>query len=534
MEYRSFDGTGNNPVHPEWGSVGQQLLRKTAPEYSDGISELAGKNRCNPRVVSNVLCSQGDKKIPNRRNLTNFTWAWGQFLDHELDLTGPANPPEPADMETPYNDPEIPNGRIPFLRSIYDTNTGTDGPRQQINQISAYIDATNVYGFSNHRAFALRTFDGTGKLKTSAGNLLPFNTEGLSNASPGGPSASFFLAGDIRANEHGVLTALHTLFVREHNYQCDQILQDYPHWHGNDEKIYQRARKIVGALMQVITYNEFLAALLGDGAISPYNGYQPTVNAGIANVFSTASYRVGHTMLSEKILLIDDRRHSTPIALRDAFFNPRLVIDNGIDPFFRGLAATLMQEVDTRIIESVRSFLFFRTDRDEENRQLLDLAALNIQRGRDHGLANYNQCREDFGLPRVNSFAEITANTRLQSQLQSVYGSVDNIDAWLGGLAEDHVEGASVGELILAVLKDQFERLRDGDRFWYENDADLVYDVQTLKQTTLADIIRRNTDVDVIQDNVFLSADAPGNECDDTPPAKTRKDKETVFVPEEA
>ncbi len=530
MENRTFDGTGNNPLHPEWGTVGQQLIRKTTPEYSDGLSELAGKNRCNPRVISNVLCSQGDRKIPSRNNLTNYVWAWGQFLDHEIDLTGPADPAEAADISTPYNDPEIANGRIPFSRSIYDTNTGEENPRQQINQISAYIDATNVYGFNATRAFALREFDGTGKLKTSAGNLLPFNDGGFLNAGP--PSPKAFLAGDIRANEHGVLTSLHTLFLREHNYQCDQIMKEYPHWRGHDEKIYQRARKIVGALMQVVTYGEFLTALFGDNPLSQYTGYMPTVNAGISNVFSTASYRVGHSMLSENIKLIDDYKKTTEIALRDAFFTPELVIENGIEPFLRGLAVDRMQEIDTRIIESVRSFLFFRSDRSESNRQLLDLAALNIQRGRDHGLANYNQAREDFGLARLNSFAEITSNVELQSQLQSVYGDVNNIDVWIGGLAEDHLpavdpeknKNASVGELIFTVLKDQFERLRDGDRFWYENDPDLVYDIPTLKSTKLSDIIRRNTNIgDDIPDDVFRISEVPDDGCDHERPVKKRK-----------
>lgn len=512
MENRTFNGTGNNIAHPEWGSGGQQLLRKSAAEYADGISQLAGTNRANPRVISNILCKQGNDNIPNGAGLSNFVWAWGQFLDHEIDLTEAASPAETADITAPYNDEVSSGGRIPFRRSHYDEATGIDTPREQINEISAYIDATNVYGYNATRAFALREFDGTGRLKTSQGDLLPFNTDGLLNAGSG--SNRFFLAGDIRANEHGVLTSMHTLFVREHNNQCEQILKEYPHWKGHDEKIYQRARKIVGAQMQVITFNEFLPSLLGSSAISRYNGYLATIDAGISNEFSTALYRVGHSMLSEDLDLIDARQNLEQIPLRNAFFNPAFVIEKGIDPFFRGLAAGAMQKVDTRIIDSVRSFLFHNSGGlDNEGGEFLDLAALNIQRGRDHGLANYNQVREDFGLTRKNSFAEITADTALQSQLQSVYGDVNNIDVWIGGLAEDHFPGANVGELILTVLKDQFERLRDGDRFWYENDIDLVYDVPTLKQTTLADIIRRNTGIDNIQDNVFLVESPDQGDC---------------------
>ena len=104
-----------------------------------------------------------------------------------------------------------------FNRSLYDPDTGTglDNPRQQINEISAWIDASNVYGSDLERATALRTLDGTGRLKTSAGNLLPFNTEGFANAGGSGPT--LFLAGDVRANEQIGLTAMHVLFMREHN-----------------------------------------------------------------------------------------------------------------------------------------------------------------------------------------------------------------------------------------------------------------------------------------------------------------------------
>jgi hypothetical protein len=133
----------------------------------------------------------------------------------------------------------------------------------------------------------------------------------------------------------------------------------------------------------------------------------------------------------------------------------------------------------------------------------LDLASLNIQRGRDHGLADYNTMRAAYGLPRVTSFAQITSNTDLQNKLRALYGSVNNIDAWVGALAEDHVAGSSTGPLIRRVLADQFQRLRDGDRFWYQR----VFSGSTLRDlenTTLADVIRRNTTLTNLQSNTFF------------------------------
>ena len=78
----------------------------------------------------------------------------------------------------------------------------------------------------------------------------------------------------------------------------------------------------------------------------------------------------------------------------------------------------------------------------------LDLAAINIQRGRDHGLPDYNQARVDFGLAPVAVFSDITSDAAMQAELQSLYGSVNDVDVWIGALAEDHLPGAIVGELL--------------------------------------------------------------------------------------
>lgn len=213
---------------------------------------------------------------------------------------------------------------ISFNRSIYDTQSGTsqNNPRQQLNEITSWIDASNVYGSSLERADALRALDGTGKLKSSTGNFLPFNEAGLPNA--GGPSPQLFLAGDVRANEQVGLTAMHTLFMREHNRLATRIATNNPSLSG--EEIYQLARKMVSSQLQIITYNEFLPMLLGKNALRPYGGYRPKLNAGIANEFSTAAYRFGHSLLSPEILRINANGSSAEeghLSLRTAFLPPK-------------------------------------------------------------------------------------------------------------------------------------------------------------------------------------------------------------------
>ena len=509
-ERRSFDASGNNKANPHWGRAGAPLMRIAGSAYSDEVSQPSGAERPNPRSISNACCWQ-EGQIPNRRGGSDFLWQWGQFLDHDISLTGLGDPGDRFDIPVPMGDPmfdPMATGAmmIPMDRSITDPASGSDAdnPRNQINEITAYIDASVVYGSDEARAHALRTNDGSGRLKMSAGDLLPFNVDGLENAEvearPDSPDPTLFLGGDVRANEQVGLTAMHTLFAREHNRLADSIRNAKPRLAG--EEVYQRARAKVGALIQSITYNEFLPMLLGPDSLEPYRGYDKNVDATIDATFSTACYRLGHTLLSPVLARLDAQGRTIAegeLPLRAAFFNPRRLIDEGgIEPILRGLAAGASQEVDIRVVEDVRNFLFGAPGSGG-----LDLVALNVQRGRDHGLMSYNETRAAFGLAEMTSFEDISSDEDIVGRLRAAYESVDQIDAWVGGLAEDHVPGAMVGDLVRAVVVDQFTRLRDGDRFWYQRvfrGAELA----EIEATTLADIIRRNTSIDdEIDDDVF-------------------------------
>ncbi|PQO31645.1 peroxidase family protein [Blastopirellula marina] len=497
-EYRSIDGTGNNLENPELGSTGEALLRTAPADYADGISTLAGEDRPSAREISNAFSAQDEGASGNERNLSAFVYVWGQFLDHDIDLSE-SGTTELAPIEVPTGDPYFDptssgSATIPLFRSLYDPATGDSvaNPREQINAITAYIDGSQVYGSNQATSDALRAFVG-GRMLTSEGDLLPIGDDG------------FFMAGDVRANENAELTSLQTLFVREHNWWADQIAASDPSL--SDEEIYQQARAIVIAEIQAITFNEFLPAVLGEGVIPAYTGYNSSVNPNIANEFSTAGYRLGHSLLNDDIEFFgnDGRAVRDEVELAEAFFNPSIVMEAGIDNMLKYAASSQSQEIDGNLVDSVRNFLF-----GEPGDGGLDLASLNIQRGRDHGLADYNTVRESYGLERVTSFAEITSDVEVQQTLEALYGTVDNIDLWVGALAEDHVPGGSVGELTQAILVDQFTRLRDGDRFWYENQFS-AEDAERLGKSSLSDIIQRNTTVTNLQHNVFfMSATVSG------------------------
>ncbi len=514
-EYRAIDGRGNNVARPDTGSAGSALLRWSPAAYADGIDAMGAQGAPDPRTLSNRLADQ-PLNFANRSAASSFLWQWGQFVDHDMDLTDGVSPPESANIPVPtgdaYFDPDATGtAEMAFNRSIYDpaSGTGTSNPRQQRNEITAWIDGSNVYGSDAARALALREMDGSGRLKSGQGGLLPFNVDALPNA--GGSGAHLFLAGDVRANEQVGLTALHTLFVREHNRLVAAIALAHPEYDG--ETLYQEARRLVVAQLQAVTYQEFLPLLLGPDALPPYTGYRPEIDAGIANEFSTAAFRLGHSMLSPVLLRLE--ASGVPLSdghleLRDAFFAPQRITDEGgIEPLLRGLAAQLAQRIDTQIIDDVRNFLF-----GPPGAGGFDLASLNVQRGRDHGLATYNVVRAALGLPTAADFESICSDPDTRARLAAGYASPDDVELWIGVLAEDHLPGAMVGELAATIIARQFQNLRDGDRFWYESSLS-PEELAEIQATRLSDIIRRNTTIDSeLPDDVFRVHNLPDSDGD--------------------
>ncbi|WP_425410429.1 peroxidase family protein [Hyphococcus sp.] len=511
-EVRSFDGTGNNASEPGAGAAFQKLSRMMPSDYSDGISAMGGPLRKGPREISNIVVHQGDKSVPNDFGTSDFLWQWGQFIDHDFALgdgvrTGDRSFDIPIPAGDPWFDPMGAGGKsIHFDRALFDEETGTDlsNPREHMNEITSWLDGSMVYGSSDARAAALRANDGTGRLKTSAGELLPFNPDELPNANEGPiPPADLFLAGDVRSNEQVGLTVMHTLFVREHNRWADQIRKTRPWLSGDD--VYHAARRMVIAEIQIITYEEFLPALIGRRALPRYRGYKEG-NPGLMTEFSGAAWRLGHTLINPQIMRVDrngDEIAAGHLPLRNAFFNAPLLLTerNDIDPVLRGLAAQKSQAFDHMIVDDLRNFLF-----GPPGAGGFDLAALNIQRGRDRGLPSYNDMRESLGLGRVSDFDEITSDPAVQQKLYEAYGDVDDIDLWVGGISEDPMErdGSQLGPLLREICILQFTMLRDYDRFWYERDL-AISELVKVRNVRLADIILANTDIKrrEIPKNVF-------------------------------
>ena len=492
LHFRTIDGSDNNLADPALNQANTDFARVGPANFADGFDAM--QPGPNPREISNIVVANGpDTHLEvNGVALSGMMYAWGQFVDHDLDLEKSGVNTADISIPVPAGD-TLPQGTvIPVTRVAIDPATGVPGhPATAINTVTGWLDGSQVYGSDPVTAASLRTADG--HMKVSAGDNLPIVMTAQ------GPA---FAAGDVRAQENPDLTALQTLFVREHNYQVNQLQQEHPRWSG--DQLYEMAKAITTAEMVNITYKEFLPHLLGPDAIPAYHGYDPNVNAGITEEFEGAAYRFGHSIVSADINGISNLGATTAEqSLADTFFEApaAFTASGGADGLLRHLASDTAQPLDTHIVEELRSFLSDPPD-------AIDLAATNIQRAHDLGLGTLNQTREALGFAPYKSFDQITSDSATASALKQAYGTVDAVDLWTGGLAEDHPAGAAIGQTFGRIIADQFTALRDGDRLYFENQG---FDRQTLheiKSTTLSDIIERDTTgTTAMQADAFVSTE---------------------------
>src|SRR5215217_6535238 len=495
LQFRSIDGSDNNLADPTMNQIDTDFARVGPANFSDGVNGMTWGP--NPREISNIVVAQGDTGEDgphlvddNGIALSGMMYAWGQFIDHDLDLEQQGTTTD-ISITVPANDEFLaPGSIIPVTRVAIDPATGVAGrPATAVNTVTGWLDGSQIYGSDAATAASLRTADG--HMKMSAGDNLPIvNTD----------QGKAFVAGDVRAQENPDLTALQVLFVREHNYQVDQLHKEHPNWSG--DRLYETAKAITTAEMINITYSEFLPHLLGKDAIGPYHGYDPSVDARITEEFAGAAYRFGHSIVSDEISAISNLgAFTSEQTLAESFFEaPETFAAAGADGLLRHLSGDLANPLDAQIVDGLRNFLVDPPDG-------MDLAAINIQRGHDLGLGTLNQTREAPGLAPYTSFDQLSSDPETAAAFEKTYGDIDAVDLWAGGLAEDHTEGAVIGPTFGRIIGDQFTALRDGDRYYFENQK---FDRETMREiesTTLSDLILRDTDTSAMQADAFVATE---------------------------
>lgn len=197
----------------------------------------------------------------------------------------------------------------------------------------------------------------------------------------------FIYTGDVRANVQPGLSALHTIFMREHNRIAQHFI-DHFDWDG--KKVFEETRRYIAAEIQHITYNEFLPKLINGTILELFGlvplsngyftGYDPYVRPMIRNAFATAAYRMGHSLLRKTFFFSGSNSD-----LHTQFNKPDHIYEDwGIEKCTRGLYENPAQSIDEKLTQEVTWKLFEVMAKDGG-----DLAAFNIQRGRDHGLPSY-------------------------------------------------------------------------------------------------------------------------------------------------
>uniref|UniRef100_A0A7N8X2R7 Eosinophil peroxidase-like n=1 Tax=Mastacembelus armatus TaxID=205130 RepID=A0A7N8X2R7_9TELE len=562
-KFRTASNVCNNRKNTRWGSSNTPFTHWLPAEYQDGISLPKGwdpvlkvNNHLLPlvREVSNRILRFKTNDTESDPLYTHLLTIFGQWTDHDLTLT-PQSPTirsfsngidcanscertEPCfPIKIPQQDPRFGSSSeecIPFFRSAAACGSGDTGlvfgsraVRQQLNALTAFIDVGQVYDSDDSKARSLRnltTDKGLLKVNTqytdNGRELLPFNNMGVNFCATraritGNSTAQevpCFLAGDTRTNENLGLLSLHTLLMREHNRLARALAELNPHWDG--ERLYQEARKILGGYFQVVTIRDYLLHIVGPDYIakqlSTYPGYDENVDPSISSVFGTAAFRFGHLMVQPFMFRLDEnyqehRDYPSPL-LHTSMFTPwRPIFEGGFDPILRGLVGrqAKLKTSAHMMTDELREKLF-----KFSAKLALDLASLNMQRGRDHGLPGYNKWRKFCGLSQpktLSELAKVMNSTELAKVFLDLYGTPDNIDVWVGGVAEPFVRGGRVGPLFACLIATQFQKIRQGDRLWWEKEG-VFTEAQrkSLRETSLARIICDNSGITEVPEKPFL------------------------------
>ncbi|XP_060081901.1 lactoperoxidase-like [Ylistrum balloti] len=531
--YRTITGECNNLDNPRWGAINTVQVRLVLSAYDNKFSSprktsVSGSDLPSARTVSRTVFKKPDgvSEAPTDPLRSLMMMVWGQILDHDIGETPISKGfngvtiqccsiidvfvrkereqcfPIPIDPQDPIFTRKCMN----FIRSSAATAHHCEpGERDQLNVITSFIDGSMVYGSEDHVAHSLRTFHG-GKMKVDPSNLLPKNDDSACVLNQ--PGTHCFLAGDIRVNENALLASMHTVLIVYHNILAER-LSNLANNTLDDDEIYERARQIIGALIQQITYSKWLPNVLGSKLMTYYKldlgmdvPYDKTVNPGAQLAFTTGAMRYGHTLVLNDIPhMSEDGQDTGSNPLSENFF-----VTNPVFSDAKGLVSAMYQKPcgasDGTFADAIENHLF-----ENKGPFGLDLSALNIQRGRDHGLPGYISYLKLCFDSQPGEFSELyNHDAEAQELLKKVYSDVEDIDLFAGGMTEKNVEGGHVGGTFGCLLGKQFQALKEGDRFWYQNSLNRRQK-RNVDKVSLSKILCETFKLDEVPEDPFLLSD---------------------------
>ena len=489
----SFDGTGNNLVHPDWGSAGSALIQRYGTHYPGDGSGSNATYAGRPSCCALEPFFTGLFDTADMHGLNQAHVIFGQFVwSHDTALSN-GNDSEPVSSadETCLAD---------HVRKQVVVPQEDSGPRRHPNAVTSFVDMHNVYGESEAKSNALREFS-RGRLLTSGLNMLPMRCadRGIEIATAGKDANQLFCAGDVRVNENIYLTSFHTLFMREHNRLAALLAAQNPGW--SDQQLFDKARVLNIARYQQILFYEWLPLMVGrdyfqSSGLAVYPGYNSNLNPGFFAESSQAVFRGGHPRIANRVLFEDPPGQVVAEKLITTAFEPARLEARGLEAWFRGMAQVPAQPFGP----------FLPPDLNEVPGPLPDLHlfAVDCLRSRDFGLIDYASLRDELGIPIA--FAADVTNNSYNQFLLGKYPHLSDIDLFVGMILEDHASGAPVGPTVQRIMALQAEHTRNGDRFWFENPqyAALSFEEKLqAKGVSMAKVVLANTALTCVAESFF-------------------------------
>ncbi|XP_050433065.1 peroxidase-like [Adelges cooleyi] len=514
--------------------------------YKDGISEIRTQKSGNSLPSLRVLTTEffSNENIVDSEHSVALS-AWGQLSAHDLHLSMFQNGPscctddsKPLNKEfnnclaivIPANDLFYSASHTECLNIKRLVNTENINcsikPAIPINNNTAALDASFVYGSTAETNKLIREFkDGRLRVENINGRDFPPNMKNSGNRCAKN-SKICMLTGDVRGNQQPLIQSLQVLFLRLHNWMVGNLKKINTHW--DDEKLYQKGRLIISAIVQHITYRHYLPIILGKQYMDSFglatvsegynNVYDSSLDIQISTEFVACAYRSLHSMILDEYELLD-YTHSVvgTWTLSDTYDDTSIILQGDhFDQVIMGMTHQPMGKMDLNFPMSTSNLLL------QKNGVGSDLAATDIGRGRDTGLKSYPHFINMVGLGYPESWEDLeeTMDRDIVKRLRLFYDTVDDVDPFLGGMLENQVEGTMFGPTFLAIISEQYYLLQRGDRHYYElGDQPHSFTLEQLREirkVTLATVFCLCGDnIQLMQQDVFrtISEDNPLTRC---------------------
>ncbi|MFE7443485.1 peroxidase family protein [Streptomyces chartreusis] len=474
---RSYDGTYNDLSDPRMGAVGSAFGRNLRPDHRPDLHDTP-----NPVTVSRRLLYR-ESFLP-ATSLNVLAAAWIQFQVHDW-VNHRRHKPGERSVEVPlppgsgpwHNTPGGPDESV--MR--FAENEGIEVPGRPPllfgNTASHWWDGSEVYGGDERTARFLREADGRAELRLEDGHLPPGGNGGIPLT---GFSDNWWMG----------LSAMHTLFAREHNAVCAALRAEYPAM--GEERIYQTARLVVSALIAKIHTVEWTPAILATEAIDialhtnwqgPPRKWLDQLGLWLLEAHSLTGipktlpdHHAAPYSLTEDFVTVYRMHPLIPddFELREHHFGQRLETVGFLD-IQGGAAEARIRK--TGLANTLYSFgiahpgaitlhNFPRSlQRFEREGEIIDLSVVDLVRTRRRGVPRYNDFRAGLHQPRLRSFEELTENAETLARLKEVYRSVDEIDTVVGLLGENPPTGFGFSDTAFRVFILMASRRLQSDRF---------------------------------------------------------------------